>query len=335
MRRGVNWGKILANYGVVMALVALILFGGLRYDNFLGSFNILSVLRYNSMFALISLGMCFVIMTGGIDLSVGSVAALGSVVAAYASPYGLVPGLVAGVSAGLIAGTLNGLIITRLKIMPFIATLAMMLAASGTALLLARNQSVAVSYVTAFTELGQGNLLGLPIPALIAAVAYLAGSLVLNLTSSGRAVLAIGGSDDASRMMGLPVERITFLVYLASGGLAGLAGVILAAQFGAGQPIEGVGWELFAIAAVVVGGTLLTGGAGSVVTTLAGVLLLGVVFNILNFENGKGWISLSAYWQSVIRGLFLLAVVLLQAHLTHRVVRATATQPTPPEPADP
>ena len=331
MRRGVNWGQMLASYGVVVALLALILFGGLRYDNFLGSFNILSVLRYNSMFALISLGMCFVIMTGGIDLSVGSVAALGSVVAAYASPYGLVPGLAAGVTAGMIAGTLNGLIITRLKIMPFIATLAMMLAASGTALLLARNQSVAASYATAFTELGQGNLVGLPVPALIAAFAYVAGSMVLNLTSSGRAVLAIGGSEDASRMMGLPVERITFLVYLASGGLAGLAGVILAAQFGAGQPIEGVGWELFAIAAVVVGGTLLTGGAGSVVTTLAGVLLLGVVFNILNFENGKGWISLSAYWQSVIRGLFLLAVVLLQAHLTHRATGPVAA--APPEPA--
>src|SRR3712207_9509412 len=99
--------------------------------------------------------------------------------------------------------------------------------------------------------------------------------------------------------MGLPANRVKALVYLASGGLAGLAGVILAAQFGAGQPIEGVGWELFAIAAVAVGGTLLTGGVGSVGSTLAGVLLLGLIFNLLNFENGLGWISLSAYWQSV------------------------------------
>ena len=102
------------------------------------------------------------------------------------------------------------------------------------------------------------------------------------------------------------------------GALAGLAGVILAAQFGAGQPIEGVGWELFAIAAVVVGGTLLTGGVGSVGSTLAGVLLLGLIFNILNFENGLGWISLSAYWQSVIRGAFLLLVVAIQARLSMR-----------------
>jgi galactofuranose transport system permease protein len=319
MIRKVDLGRLLATYGVVLTLIAVILFGWLRYDNFLGSFNILSVLRYNSMFALVSLGMCFVIMTGGIDLSVGSVAALSSVVAAYASPYGLLPGLAAGMAAGLLVGTLNGIIVTRLHIMPFIATLATMLAASGTALLLAQNQSVSVSYDTAFTALGQGNLLGLPVPALIAAAAYIAGSVILNLTSTGRGVLAVGGNADAARMMGLPVTRVTFLVYLASGGCAGLAGVILAAQFGAGQPIEGVGWELFAIASVVVGGTLLTGGAGSVGTTLAGVLLLGVLFTILNFENGKGWISLSAYWQSVIRGLFLLAVVLLQAKLTNRV----------------
>ena len=116
--------------------------------------------------------------------------------------------------------------------------------------------------------------------------------------------------------------RVKALVYLASGGLAGLAGVILAAQFGAGQPIEGVGWELFAIAAVVVGGTLLTGGVGSVGSTLAGVLLLGLIFNILNFENGLGWISLSAYWQSVIRGAFLLLVVAIQARLSVRTEEA-------------
>ena len=118
--------------------------------------------------------------------------------------------------------------------------------------------------------------------------------------------------------MGLEADKVKFLVYTMSGALAGLAGVILAAQFGAGQPIEGVGWELFAIAAVVVGGTLLTGGRGSVGTTLAGALLLGLIFNMLNFENGLGWISLSAYWQSVIRGLILLAVVLLQVRLTDR-----------------
>jgi ribose transport system permease protein len=306
---------MVGSYGVVLALALLILFGYLRYENFLSLFNIMSVLRYNSMFALVALGMCFVIMTGGIDLSVGTVAALGSVVAAYASPYGPIAGLAAGVAAGLLVGLINALMITRMRIMPFIATLASMLAASGTALLIANNRSVPVSYQSGFTELGQGNFLGLPIPAIIAATAFVLGWLVLNYTATGRGVLAVGGSEESAKLMGLPADRIKMLVYVASGGLAGLAGVILASQFGAGQPIEGVGWELFAIAAVVVGGTLLTGGVGSVGATLAGVLLLGILFTVLNFENGLGWISLSAYWQSVIRGAFLLIVVILQARL--------------------
>ena len=148
-----------------------------------------------------------------------------------------------------------------------------MLAASGTGLLLAHNQSVSVSYDTDFTWLGQGDLLGFPTPAWIAAAAYVYGSVVLNFTSFGRYVLAIGGNEEAARLMGLPVDRVKFLTYVQSGVFASLAGVILAAQFGAGQPAEGVGWELFSIAAVVVGGTLLTGGVGSVATTLAGVLL--------------------------------------------------------------
>lgn len=308
----------LARQGVLVALLLLILFGWLRYDYFLGSFNVLSVLRYNSMFALIALGMCFVIMTGGIDLSVGSTAAMTSVVAALLSPYGAVPGLLGGVGAGAVVGLLNGLIVTRLGILPFIATLATMLAASGTGLLLADNQSVSVSYDTGFVDLGQGDLFGLPIPALMAAAAYVAGSILLNFTGFGRYVLAVGGGEEATRLMGLPADRVKLLVYVMSGTLAGLAGVILAAQFGAGQPAEGIGWELFAIASVVVGGTLLTGGVGSVGATLSGALLLGLIFNILNFENGLGWISLSAYWQSVIRGGFLLLVVILQSRLTRR-----------------
>lgn len=307
--------SFLSSQGVLIALVLLILFGWLRYDYFLGLFNISTVLRYNSMFALVALGMCFVIMTGGIDLSVGSTAALGSVVAALLSPYGALLGTLGGLGVGLGIGILNGFVIVRMKILPFIVTLATMLAANGTALLLAHDQSISVSYDGSFVNLGQGDLFNIPIPALIAGLAYLLGSFLLNFTSTGRAVLAVGGNEDASRLMGLPVDRVKFLVYGLSGALAGLAGVILASQFGAGQPIEGVGWELFAIASVVVGGTLLTGGVGSVGATLAGVLLLGLIFNILNFENGLGWISLSAYWQSVVRGLFLLAVVILQSRL--------------------
>jgi ribose transport system permease protein len=227
--------------------------------------------------------------------------------------------------SGCAVGVLNGTLITRLHILPFIATLATMLAASGFGLLLADNQSVSIDYATAFIDIGQGDLFaftigetsfpGLPIPAVIAGLAYVLGSIALNFTSFGRQILAVGGGEDASRLRGLPVDRTVFLAYVMSGTLAGLAGVILASQFGAGQPIEGVGWELFAIASVVVGGTLLMGGQGSVGATLSGVLLLGLIFNILNFENGLGVVSLSAYWQSVIRGVFLLIVVVLQSRL--------------------
>jgi galactofuranose transport system permease protein len=308
----------LARLGVILALAGLILFGALRYDNFLSPFNILSFLRYNSMFALIALGMALVIITGGIDLSVGGTAAMASVVAALFSPYHWAAGLLGGMAAGLAVGALNGFIITRMRIQPFIATLATMLAAYGTGLLLADNQSVSVSYDTGFTVIGQDDFLGFPIPAWIALSAYILGWLVLEKLPVGRHILAIGDGEATAGLMGLKVERTLAAVYVASGTLAGLAGVILASQFGAGQPTEGVGWELFAIASVVVGGTLLSGGSGSVGATLAGALLLAMVFNILNFENGLGWISLSAYWQSVIRGAFLLVVVVLQAKLMAR-----------------
>ena len=308
----------LARAGVILALAGLILFGALRYDNFLSPFNILSFLRYNSMFALIALGMAFVIITGGIDLSVGGTAAMASVVAALLSPYHWAAGLLGGMAAGFAIGALNGFIITKMRIQPFIATLATMLAAYGTGLLLADNQSVSVSYDTGFTVIGQDDFLGCPIPAWIGLGAYVLGWLVLEKLPVGRHILAIGDGEATAGLMGLKVERTLAAVYLASGTLAGLAGVILASQFGAGQPTEGVGWELFAIASVVVGGTLLTGGSGSVGATLAGALLLAMVFNILNFENGLGWISLSAYWQSVIRGTFLLVVVVLQAKLMAR-----------------
>ena len=224
--------------------------------------------------------------------------------------------MLGGIAAGLLVGLVNGVVITQLRIQPFIATLAAMLAAYGTGLLLAGNQSVSVSYDTGFTEIGQGDFLGFPIPAWIALpCVYIVGWIALERHPVGRRILAIGDGEATAKLMGLKVERTLIGVYMTSGLLAGLAGVILASQFGAGQPTEGVGWELFAIASVVVGGTLLTGGVGSIGATLAGALLLAMVFNILNFENGLGWISLSAYWQSVIRGLFLLAVVILQAKL--------------------
>lgn len=304
--------------GVLIALALLMVFGALRYEGFIGAYNLQSVVRYNSMFAFIALGMAFVIVSGGIDLSVGSVAALASVLAAHLSQHGVAVAVLGPMLCAGLLGLVNGLVVTRLRIAPFVATLAMLLAARGLALLAAGNESVSVNPDNGYTEIGQGDVLGLPIPGVMMAAAFVAGWLALERSVFGRHVLAIGGNEEASRLLGVHVERTKLAVYTLSGLCAGVAGVILAAQFGAGQPTEGLGWELSAIASVVVGGTLLTGGLGTVGGTLGGALLLGLIFNLLNFENGRGVISLSAYWQSVIRGAFLLVVVLLQRRLQRR-----------------
>ena len=304
------------SHGVWIALIVLVIFGLLRYENFGGAYNIASFLNYNAMFIVIAVGMCFVIMTGGIDLSVGSVAAFASVVAAYLSPYGIQVALPGAVAAGLAIGALNGFFVVAMRIPPFIATLATMLGAKGGALVISGAQTIAVDWTSNFTRLGLEKAFGfVPWTIVITAVVVFALWVVLERTSLGRTVLAVGGGEDAGAMMGLDVNRAKWFVYALSGSCAGLAGLFLASGFGAGQPLEGLGWELSAIASVVVGGTLLTGGVGSVGATVAGALLLGLVFNILNFENGRGVFSLSAYWQLVIRGGFLLAVILFQSRI--------------------
>ncbi|MHA3980180.1 ABC transporter permease [Halovulum sp. GXIMD14794] len=310
-------GRNPQSIGIWIALALLIAFGLFRYENFGGSYNIVSFLNYNSMFVLIAIGMCFVIMTGGIDLSVGSVAAFTSVVAAYMSPYGIQIALPAGVAAGVAIGAVNAFIIIVLRVPPFIATLAAMLGAKGGALVLSGAQTISVDWTSNFTKMGMGSAFGLlPWTILIVIAVTLAAWILLEQTSLGRTILAIGGSEEASDLMGLRVNRAKAFVYMFSGGCAGLAGVFLASGYGAGQPLEGIGWELSAIASVVVGGTLLTGGMGSVPATVAGALVLGLVFNLLNFENGRGTISLSAYWQMVIRGAFLFVVILIQSRVS-------------------
>lgn len=299
-----------------IALALLVLFGVLRYDNFASAYNVSSFLGYNSMFVLISVGMCLVIMTGGIDLSVGSVMAVASVVAAFLSPHGLIIALPSGIAAGAAVGLLNGALVVFMRLPPFMATLSTMLAAKGAALWISGNRTVPVDWSSDFTKLGMDKVAGLlPWTILIAAAVVLFAWFLMERTSLGRTVLAAGGNAEAAHLMGLKIARAQIFVYTFSGACAGLAGVFLASGFGAGQPLEGAGWELSAIAAVVVGGTLLSGGMGSVPATVAGALLFGLVFNILNFENGRGTISLSAHWQSVIRGAFLLFVILLQARL--------------------
>ncbi len=321
-RQGAQWARtasVLQRQGVLIVLLAVFVLGVLRYgENFYSSFNLWELLRNNAYFGLIALGMTFVIMTGGIDLSVGSVVAMSAVVAARLSPDGIYVATLGAVLAGLLAGLINGGIIARFRVQPFIVTLAMLLAARGMALILSDNATYPVDFRGGFVDIGQREIGQVPLPVVIVIIAYVLGSILLNFTRFGRHVLAMGGNEEAARLAGLPIWRVTLGVYAISGALAGLAGAILAALSYSASPISAVGWELSAIAAVVVGGTLLTGGMGSVGTTLVGVLLIGLIFNVLNFERGRGTFELNVYWENVIRGVFLLVVIILQSRLARR-----------------
>jgi ribose/xylose/arabinose/galactoside ABC-type transport system permease subunit len=307
--------------GALVALLLVCIFASVRYGTFLdeGKFltseNLLNVVAQNSMVGLIALGMTFVILTGGIDLSVGSLLAVGGVIAATLAGNNFAVVLVAAVGATTLLGLVNGLVIARVRIQPFIVTLAMMIAARGLALRVAEEKPIEIKNMSeGFRWLWQGWIGPLPVPIVIFILAYVVGWVVLNHTRFGRHVYSLGDNEEAARLMGLNVGRVTLGVYALSGALAGLAGVILASRLGSGQPVAGLGFELDAIAAVVVGGTLLTGGQGGVGSTLVGVLLLGVLFNILNNEGD--WIG--SYWQGVLRGIFLLAVVVIQNRLSAR-----------------
>jgi len=320
--RGRVWraraGSLLQRQGALVALAALFVFAAFRYENFLTQENLLNVLRQNSMVGLVALGMTFVILTGGIDLSVGSILAVAGVVAASLSGRGLLVALLAGVGVAAALGLVNGLVIAKARIQPFIVTLAMMIAARGVALAYTGDQSVRVERTAQdFSELGRGRLslgvIDLPYPVIVLFVAFALGWVVLTQTRFGRHVYALGDNEEAARLMGLNVGRVTVGVYALSGALAGLAGVMLTSRLGAGQPVAGIGWELDAIAAVVVGGTLLTGGQGGVGSTLVGVILLGLIFNIFNLEG-----QITPWWQLVFRGIILLAVVVVQNRLSRR-----------------
>lgn len=306
--------SFLQRQGALVVLIAVCIVGASRYYAFPTPENLLNVLRQNSMLGLVALGMTFVILTGGIDLSVGALLAVAGVVAAKLGGQGTFVAVVSGIGVAALLGLTNGLLITRARIQPFIVTLAMLIAARGAALAATSDQSVAVDRgASAFTWLGRGEIGPVPVPVVLFALAYLLGWLALRYTRFGRYLYAVGDSEEASRLLGLDVERVILGVYTLSGALAGLAGVILAARLGAGQPVAGMGWELDAIAAVVVGGTLLTGGQGGVGSTLLGVLLLGVIFNLFNLEG-----TISPWWQWVLRGVFLLLVVVVQSKLQQR-----------------
>jgi galactofuranose transport system permease protein len=300
--------------GAFVVLVVVVILGSLVFGGRFASVdNFLNILEASSFLGLVAVGMTFVIIGGGIDLSVGSLLALSAVLTAYGSQYGSVVAVALPLAVCGFIGLVNGLLVARARMAAFIVTLATLLFARGLAFAVSDegNRIFHVEAGSAVTVLGQGSLIGIRLPIVIAAIVFLAGWLVLTRTRYGTAVTAIGGSEDAARLMGLPIARVKTAMYLVSGLLAGLAGMLVAARSSSGQSTIGVGLELQAIAAVVIGGTLLTGGSGSVAGTLAGVLLLNVINNVINQVG-----TLSSYFQQVVSGVFLIVVVLVQRYLS-------------------
>ncbi|MDR0719194.1 MAG: ABC transporter permease [Treponema sp.] len=300
--------RLITDNGAFMALCLMLLVASLIYREFFTYSNLSNVLRQTSMVGLVSIGMTLVILTAGIDLSVGATVALSAIIAAKLSVYGLVPAMLVSLLAGIVIGGVNGFIVNNFKIVPFIATLAVQMAVRGIAYLLTDMRSIAVDRsAETFITLGRGYFIGIPIPVIVFLVSAVLMIFVTRKTSFGRSVYAIGGNEDAAKMMGLQVKRNKMLSYVITGFFSALAGVILCARLGAGQPVSGDGWEMDAIASVAIGGTLLSGGVGGVGPTICGVLIIGFIKNIINLQG-----DINSYWQKIVTGLILLSVIIAQ-----------------------
>lgn len=309
-RRDRILGRI-QNQGAFAVLVLVVVIASIASPGFASGANILSILVGNAYPALLALGMTFVIISGGIDLSVGSVFALGGVLASYGALHGgLLLALVLPIGVCGLIGLAQGLMVARAGMAPFIVTLAGMLFARG--LLQAISHEGQTTYEvpagSAFLKLGQGNWA----PIITVAVLFVLGGLVLARSRFGHNVYAVGGNENAATLMGVAVRRTKIWVYVLSAVLAGVAGLLNASSLGSGVTAIGVGYELTAIAVTVIGGTLLSGGAGSVLGTVAGVLLLAVIQNLIGQYISQYGSSASA----AVNGAFLAVVVLLQTYLS-------------------
>lgn len=303
----VPWRSWLGRYGLVLGLVLLVAGLALAHPTFLTVPNLVLVVRQISINGILAVGVTYVLLAGGVDLSLGSVVALSGVVAASfaagAADRVLLPVLL-GVLSGLACGAVNGVVVTRGGVAPFIVTLGMMTAARGLALVASGGRPVS-NLGRAFCGLGSGSFLGVPIPILLLAGVAAGSVVVLRHTRPGRHLYAVGGNALAARAAGIDVALIKTSAYTICGGLAGLAGVLQAARSTAGQPNAGVGYELDAIAAVVIGGTSLAGGVGGVGGTLLGALLMGVL------NNGLDLLNVSSYYQQILKGVIIVGAVWL------------------------
>ena len=296
------WDRV----GILVVLLAIVLLMASIAPNFARVDNFLNIARSISVNAILAAGLTFVILTTGIDLSVGSIVAVSGVASVLAAIAGIPApaAILAGMAVGAVCGLVNGVLTAYLALAPFIVTLGSMTFLRGLAYTMTAGQPI-VSSSLSFKELGTGYAFGIPIPVIVMAIVYLLAWFTLERTRYGRHIYAVGGNAEAAGLAGVRVKRIITSVYVIAGGCAGLAGVIFAARVISAQPTAGTGYELDAIAAVVLGGTAITGGRGHIVGTLIGALLLGVLNNSLNM------IGLSPYSQRVVKGVILLVAVLI------------------------
>jgi len=298
------------NLVFALAVAALIVFASVATDTFLTERNLTSVSRQIVTNGFLSLGMLLVILTGGIDLSVGAVVAFAGLLAAGLQAYVPWPvAILVALAMGLLVGAVNGVLVAHFKLQPFIATLATMGSLRG--LLYMYSETPQYPADPLFRSLLGGGFIGpLPVPTLLFLIALPIVWFYLSHTVSGRAVYAIGVNPEAVRLAGINVRRHVTAAYVASGALAALAGVLLASRVGVAQPSVGVGYELDAIAAVVIGGGILGGGGGTVIGVLGGVLALAAVDNVLNLFN------VESYYQQFLKGMIILVAVLARRKKT-------------------
>ncbi len=294
--------------GPLLGLFLLVVIVSILNPSFLEPLNLLNLLRQVAINALIAFGMTFVILTGGIDLSVGAILALSSALTAGMMVAGVDPiiAIIAGCILGALMGMVNGLFITKGKMAPFIATLATMTIFRGLTLVYTGgNPITGLGDNYLFQLFGRGYFLGIPVPAITMILAFVILFILLHKTPFGRKTYAIGGNEKAALISGIKVPKVKIMIYSLSGMLAALAGAILTSRLNSAQPTAGTSYELDAIAAVVLGGTSLSGGKGRIFGTLIGALIIGTL------NNGLNLLGVSSFYQMVVKGIVILIAVLL------------------------
>lgn len=301
--KNLQFKDMIRRYGILIGLIGLITGFSVLSERFFTISNMLIVMRQTSIVAFLAVGMSFVILGAGIDLSVGSVLAFsGAVGAGVIQNGGVFLGVLAGLALGTALGFFNGIVITKLKIPAFIATLAMMAIARGGTLVYTDGRPI-TGLPSSFAFLGRGYIGNVPFPIVLMLIIFISAYIVLKLTRFGRYVYATGGNINAARASGIKVDNVIISTFAISGFLSGLTGMVLASRLNSAQPTAGMGYELDAIAAVVLGGTSLFGGEGELWGTLVGAFIMGIL------NNGLNMLNVSSFYQQVVKGIVILIAV--------------------------